>query len=50
MGWDGIKARWKRLQVGLRRRTGAGAGEERVRVKQLADWLERRHKADPIHK
>jgi len=50
MGWEGIKARWKQLQVGLRRRSRAGAGEDGRREKQLAEWLARRHKADPIHK
>jgi len=49
MNWerikDSVRERWRRL-------TGKDleASGRRAREKQLAEWLVRRHKADPIHK
>ena len=49
MSWERIKGsvreRWRRLTV-----KDLEASGRRAREKQLADWLVRRHKADPIHK
>jgi uncharacterized protein YjbJ (UPF0337 family) len=53
MNWDHIAGRWKQLKGGARRRWGRMA-EDDARLarekQQLAEWLARRHKIDPIHK
>ena len=45
MNWDRIKARleshWKHFR---------GRARRQASEKQLAEWLAREHKADPIHK
>ena len=45
MNWDRIQSGWKRLKVRVRQRWA-----RQVRERQLAEWLAREHKADPIHK
>jgi len=56
VNWDRIEGSWKQLKGSVRRQWGRltvkdlEASGRRAREKQLADWLVRRHKADPIHK
>jgi hypothetical protein len=45
MNWDRIQEGWKQLKRRFTRR-----GARQVREKQVADWVARQHKADPIHK
>jgi hypothetical protein len=45
MNWDRIAGHWKQLKD-----IYAGAVARKANEKQLAEWLARRHKADPIHK
>ena len=45
MTWDRILGTWKQLKGIVRQRIA-----RRADAKQLADWLAREHKADPIHK
>ena len=45
MNWDRIRGRWKLLKRRVRQRS-----TRQTREQQLADWLAREHKADPIHK
>ena len=45
MNWDRIAGPWKRIKRMVRQRR-----VKRADAKQLAAWLAREHKADPIHK
>ena len=45
MNWDRIAGSWKQVKRFVRRRNA-----KRAEAKQLAEWLAREHKADPIHK
>ena len=45
MKWDRIQNGWKVLKGGFKLRWLRHARE-----KQLAEWVAREHKADPIHK
>jgi len=44
MNWDRIQSRWKLLKRRVRQRWTRQAREQ-----QLAEWIAREHKADPIH-
>ena len=58
MNWDRIQGSWKQLKGIARHRWGRLTGEiqeahgitREASEKQLAEWLARRHKIDPIHK
>jgi len=53
MNWDRIKGNWEQLMGSARRQWGRLTEDELAREaseKQLAEWLARRHKIDPIHK
>jgi hypothetical protein len=45
MKWHRLQDRWKQLKGRIARRSVSLARE-----KQLAEWLVREHKTDPIHK
>lgn len=45
MNWDRIAGHWKQIKRMVRQRSA-----KRADAKQLAEWLAREHKADPIHK
>lgn len=45
MNWDRLQDGWTQLKRRLGQRWA-----RRVREKQLAEWLARRHQTDPIHK
>jgi hypothetical protein len=45
MNWDRIQSSWKLLKRRVRQRW-----TRQTRQQQLAEWLAREHKADPIHK
>jgi hypothetical protein len=45
MNWNRIQEGWRQFVLRVRQR---GAGQ--AREKQVADWLARQHKVDPIHK
>jgi hypothetical protein len=45
MNWNRIREGWRQFVLRVRLR---GAGQ--ARKKQVADWIAREHKADPIHK
>jgi hypothetical protein len=45
MNWDRIMGHWKQFK-GIY----AGMVARKANEKQLAEWLARQHKADPIHK
>ena len=44
MNWDRIQEGWQRLKRKVMQR-----GARQAREKQMAEWLARQHKADPIH-
>ena len=56
MNWDRIKGNWKQFKGRARRQWGRLTEDDlevvagKVNQKQLAEWLARRHKIDPIHK
>lgn len=56
MNWECIRGKWKRIEGSARRQwrrrseEGLDAAATRAREKQLAEWLAREHKIDPIHK
>lgn len=56
MNWDCIGGTWKRIKGSARRQWGRRTEEDldvaarRASEKQLAEWLAREHKNDPIHK
>jgi hypothetical protein len=41
---------WDRIQNGWKPRAGMLRWLRQTREKQLAEWVAREHKADPIHK
>lgn len=45
MNWDRIQEGWKQLRHRVSQR-----GARQARERQMAEWLARRHKLDPIHK
>jgi hypothetical protein len=50
MGWDRLRGNWKQFKGRLRQRWGPGRRARLAREQQLAEWLAREHKVDPIHK
>ena len=49
MNWDRIAGTWVQLK-GIARRQWGRLIARRANEKQLAEWLARQHKKDPIHK
>lgn len=49
MVWARLKGRWKLLRDAGKRAQRAGRIQE-ASQKQIAEWLAREHKTDPIHK
>jgi hypothetical protein len=49
MNWDRLAGYWQGLTRPARQRW-RGRKTRQASEKQLAEWLERQHKADPIHK
>ena len=45
MNWDLIQEGWQQLKRRVMKRE-----VKQAREKQVAEWLARQHKADPIHK
>jgi len=49
MKWERILGNWKQL-TGIVRQRWSRKRQHQADAKQLAEWLAREHKADPIHK
>jgi hypothetical protein len=53
MNWDRIAGSWKQLKGIARQQRGRPSADgitRQAKEKQLAEWLARQHKIDPIYK
>jgi hypothetical protein len=50
MNWDRIAGAWKQLRGIARQLRGNLSVTTQANDRQLAEWLARQHKIDPIHK
>ena len=50
MNWDRIAATWKQLKDIVTQLRGKLGVTTQANDRQLAEWLARQHKIDPIHK
>jgi len=50
MNWDRIAGTWKQLKAIARQLRGKPTVTTQANGRQLAEWLARQHKIDPIHK